>query len=188
MKTDSRKSFTLIELLVVIAIIAILASLVFPALHTVRNNARKSKAKTECLSLMTAIINFETEFSCWPANATGSSDVLVTGADYVKMCKILAGENSKKTVFFEAGMGYDESKGFLDPWNRPYQVALDVDFDGILKENSIPAIKAVNSVNGRSGQNLRSKVFVYSFGVYENDGNASNVSELAKKKKLIISQ
>ena len=52
MKTDSRKRFTLIELLVVITIIGILASLVFPALHTVRNNARKTKAKTECLALM----------------------------------------------------------------------------------------------------------------------------------------
>ena len=72
MKTSSKR-FTLIELLVVIAIIGILAGLVFPALGVVRNNAKKSKASSECQSLKTAIIMYESEFSCWPANASGST-------------------------------------------------------------------------------------------------------------------
>ena len=185
MKTSSSKRFTLIELLVVIAIIGILAGLVFPALGTVRNSAKKSKASSECQGLKTAIVMYESEFSCWPANVSG--DALVNGSDYVEMCKILTGKNSKKTVFFEVGVGYDENKGILDPWGRPYQVALDGDYDNVLKEASIPAIKAVNSVNGRSGQNLRSRVAVYSFGVNENDNNSSDVNTLAKKKKLVTS-
>ena len=108
MKTSSVKRFTLIELLVVIAIIGILAGLVFPALGTVRNNAKKSKASTECMSLKSAIVMYESEFSCWPANVSGSTDALVNGSDYVKMCKILTGENAKKMVFYEVGVGYDE--------------------------------------------------------------------------------
>ena len=185
MKTSSVKRFTLIELLVVIAIIGILAGLVFPALGTVRNSAKKSKASSECQGLKAAIVMYESEFSCWPANV--SSDSLVSGSDYVEMCKILTGKNSKKTVFFEVGVGYDENKGILDPWGRPYQVALDGDYDNLLSESKIPAIKAVNSVNGRSGQNLRSRVAVYSFGVNENENNSSDVNTLAKKKKLVTS-
>ncbi len=187
MKTSSVKRFTLIELLVVIAIIGILAGLVFPALGTVRNNAKKSKASTECMSLKSAIVMYESEFSCWPANVSGSADALVNGSDYVKMCKILTGENAKKMVFYEVGVGYDDNKGILDPWGRPYQVALDVDFDGIIKESNIPAVKEVNSVNGRSGQNLRSRVAVYSFGVSENEKDSSSIPTLAKKKKLVTS-
>ena len=187
MKNSSVKRFTLIEILVVIAIIGILAGLVFPALGTVRNNAKKSKASTECMSLKSAIVMYESEFSCWPASVSGSSDALVNGGDYVEMCKILTGKNSKKMVFYEVGVGYDESKGILDPWGRPYQVALDADFDNVLSESKIEAVREVNKNNGRNGQNLRSRVAVYSFGVNENEKDSSNIPTLAKKKKLVTS-
>ena len=183
---NSSKRFTLIELLVVIAIIGILAGLVFPALGVVRNNAKKSKASSECQSLKTAIIMYESEFSCWPAKVSGSSDALVSSSEYVDMCKVLTGENSKKMVFYEVGVGYDESKGILDPWGRPYQVILDVDYDGKIK-NTVEAVSAVNKVNGRTGQDLRTKVGVYSFGVVENDKIATDINKLASKKKLVIS-
>lgn len=179
MKTTSCKRFTLIELLVVIAIIGILAGLVFPALGTVRNNAKKSKASSECQAMKTAIVMYESEFSCWPGTV-GSKDGLVT--NYVEMCKILTGKNSKKTVFFEVGVGYDENKGILDPWGKPYQVILDADYDGKI-DNSVQAVKEVNGVNNRSGQDLRTKVAVYSYG----DQNETDLSKLAKSKKLVIS-
>ena len=181
MKTSSRKRFTLIELLVVIAIIAILAGLIFPALGTVRNNARKSKASSECLSLKAAITLYESEFSCWPTKSA-SSDGLVDGGDYVTMCKILTGDNTKKMVFYEVGVGYDESKGFLDPWGKPYNVILDNDFDGKIK-NSVAVVNAVNSASGRSGQDLRVRVGVFSYGDY----NSTDLTKLAKSKKLVTS-
>ena len=185
MKTSSKR-FTLIELLVVIAIIGILAGLVFPALGVVRNNAKKSKASSECQSLKTAIIMYESEFSCWPAKVSGSKDALVGSTEYVDMCKVLTGENSKKMVFYEVGVGYDEKKGILDPWGRPYQVILDVNFDDKI-DNSIQAVSEVNSVNGRSGQDLRTKVAVYSFGVDEKDKDSDSLKNLASRKKLVIS-
>ena len=184
MKTSSIKRFTLIELLVVIAIIGILAGLVFPALGTVRNNAKKSKASSECQSMKTAIIMYESEFSCWPAKVSG--DALVSSSEYPEMCEMLTGENSKKMVFYEVGVGYNESKGILDPWGRPYQVILDGDYDGKIK-NTVEAVSAVNKVNGRTGQDLRTKVGVYSFGVVENDKIATDINKLASKKKLVIS-
>ena len=177
MKTASSKRFTLIELLVVIAIILILAGLVFPALGTVRNNAKKSRANTECQSLKTALIMYESEFSCWPA--TASKDGVVS--NYKDMCNYLVGENGKKMVFYEVGVGYDKTKGILDPWGKPYQVILDFDFDGQI-DSSVSAVSAVNSANGRSG-NLRAKVGVYSYG----DQKETDLTKLAKNKKLVIS-
>ena len=186
MKTSSKR-FTLIELLIVIAIIGILAGLVFPALGTVRNNAKRSKASTECQSLKTAIIMYESEFSCWPAKVSGSADSLLDSSEYIGMCKALTGENAKKTVFYEVGVGYDETKGILDPWGRPYQVMLDVDYDGKIKDGSnTKAVSAVNKANGRTGD-LRTKVAVYSFGVEERDKIATDLDKLATKKKLVIS-
>jgi len=155
-------------------------------LRTVFNeNARRSRATMECQSLYTAIVAYEGEYSCWPANI-GSSDALVSGDDYIGMCKILTGDNSAKKVFYEAG-GYDEKTGILDPWDRPYQVVLDGNYDNIISENSIPAVKAVNKVAGRSGQNLRKKAAVYSFGVYEDDKIANDITKLAEEKKLVTS-
>ena len=154
-------------------------------MSTVRENARKSKANSECQCLKAAIVMYEAEFCCWPANI-GTADGLVNGAEYVKMCKILVGENSAKKVYFEAGVGYDENKGFLDPWGRPYQVALDGNYDQKLSE-TVPVIKAVNSASGRSGQDLRIRVAVYSFGVFEDDKLANDLTNLAKKKKLVTS-
>ena len=182
MKTSSSKRFTLIELLVVIAIIGILAGLVFPALGTVRNNAKKSKANSECQSMKTAIIMYESEFSTWPVKMSGSKDAVVDGSNYIEMCKVLTGKNSKKTVFYEVGVGYDESKGFLDPWGKPYNVILDNDFDGKIK-NSVAVVNAVNSANGRSGQDLRVRVGVFSYGDY----NSTDLAKLAKSKKLVTS-
>ena len=142
MKTSSKR-FTLIELLVVIAIIGILAGLVFPALGTVRNNAKKSKANSECQSMKTAIIMYESEFSTWPVKMSGSKDAVVDGSNYIEMCKVLTGKNSKKTVFYEVGVGYDENKGILDPWGRPYQVILDVNFDNQISSSVVQVVSSI---------------------------------------------
>ena len=125
MKTSSCKRFTLIEMLVVIAIISILAGLVFPALGLARQNAKKSKANSECQSLKTAIIMYESEFSCWPAKPGTEGNALNDG-DYKTLCRMLTGENGKKMMFYEVGMGYDDTKNMiLDPWGNPYEVRID---------------------------------------------------------------
>ena len=177
MKTSSCKRFTLIELLVVIAIILILAGLVFPALGTVRNNAKKSRANTECQSLKTALIMYESEFSCWPA--TGSKDGYVT--NYKEMCELLTGQNGKKMVFYEVGVGYDKSQGILDPWGKPYRVILDFDFNG--KIDGVSDVGTINKAYGRNDSDIRSKVAVYSYG----DKDKTNVSDLATSRKIVIS-
>ena len=175
MKTSSCKRFTLIEMLVVIAIIVILAGLVFPALGLARQNAKKSKANSECQSLKTAIIMYESEFSCWPGKPSGEGTPLSSG-EYLSMCKMLTGGNGKKMMFYEVGMGYEESKGILDPWGNQYQVILDTDFDGkIANKGDVATI---------AGKELRTRVAVFSFGVDRKKDNTS-LANLAKNKKLV---
>ena len=175
MKTSSCKRVTLIEMLVVIAIISILAGLVFPALGLARQNAKKSKANSECQSLKTAIIMYESEFSCWPVKASGEGSALNDG-DYKMLCRMLTGENGKKMMFYEVGVGFEESKGILDPWGNQYQVILDTDFDGKISNKG--------DVSTIAGKELKTRVVVFSFGV-DRTKDKTTLDKLAKNKKFV---
>ena len=62
-----RSGFTLVELLVVIGIIAILVSLLLPAVNATREAARTSSCRNNIRQVAHAIINYETSFGRLPS-------------------------------------------------------------------------------------------------------------------------
>jgi prepilin-type N-terminal cleavage/methylation domain-containing protein/prepilin-type processing-associated H-X9-DG protein len=71
-KARTRAGFTLIELLVVIAIIAILVSLLMPAVQSAREAARRTQCKNNLRQLGIAALNFESAQRQMPPSGEGT--------------------------------------------------------------------------------------------------------------------
>ncbi len=69
-----RRAFTLVELLVVIAIIAILASLLLPAIVGAKTKAKIAQTKTEMANLAVAVRTYENDYSRNPMPAKLAED------------------------------------------------------------------------------------------------------------------
>lgn len=181
-KFRKRRGFTLVELLVVIAIIAVLAAAGFSGGAAAMNRARKVTAQAAATSIASSVEQFYSEYSRLP----GTAARVETDSNGRAFLQILTGqdenENPRKIRFLSMkegkktgsggrdGIVYEDSgavRGIYDPWQRPYVVLLDQDYEEQINV-SIPQVSGANTT--LRGQ----RVAVYSLGVREPGDAKSN--------------
>ena len=134
-----QSGFTLIELLVVISIIAILASLSIPVVGRAIESARRAQANTEVSSLATAIRAYYNEYSRFPQQGEGIGEYIDGNGELMNILRAINGpgnvnhaNNRRRIVFMEIAersLSEGSPADFVDPWDDPYRVVVDINFD-----------------------------------------------------------
>ena len=103
------RGFTLIELLVVIAIMAILVSLLLPAVQQAREAARRTQCKNNLKQIGLAVHNYHDTYTVLPNSEVGGTGSLSKASAFVSILPYL-----EQTNIFTL---YNSSLGNSDPMN-----------------------------------------------------------------------
>ena len=141
---NGQRGFTLVEMMVVVAIIGILVSVTLPMVGRMVEAARRTTARTDLTSLVAAIRGYHSEYGRFPLEAAEWID------DNRELLNVLRArprignmgpphsQNPRRIVFLNVSDGslsrtgnqVDPDPNFIDPWGRPYRIALDRNFTG----------------------------------------------------------
>ena len=157
-RTGCRKQgFTLIELLVVIGIIALLAAIIIPTLNGAFGSAKKARAMQQCKDLQGACQNYFAQYNRMPVpqgtkHGAGDKGYAQDNKDVVDILILADGlknrevVNSKGIRFLDMDAktleNYGKSGEFRDPWDNPYEIYLDMDFDDRIDASGLDEIRA----------------------------------------------
>ncbi len=192
--TRSAQGFTLIELLTVIAIIAVLMGLLFGAMGGVKDSGNKTKAKNDLLQIITATKAYYTEYGRYPLATTEVTDTLfgAGGTTNDNLFNVLRANgqgrdnpandnlNPRRIVFLEAPLAKatlqrggiipdsEANAGqFFDPWGTGYYIAIDGDYDNVVKAAS-------HAYSDTSFANVNTGVIAWSYGKDKKQGTAGD--------------
>jgi len=161
-----KNGFTLIELITVIAIILILMGLLFPAMSSVREAAKKVQARNDIMNIVTAVKAYYTEYGQYPVDSTVSNnnDTFFGGSNTNDLLfnVLRSGSstilNPRGIIFIEvpsvktpsspkSGIGTTTGAGqYYDPWGTPYLIVVDTNYDNLIT-NPYSANAGSNSVS-----------------------------------------
>ena len=109
---DSRRGFTLIELLVVVAVVAILVSLLLPAVQQAREAARKAQCLNNLRQIGVALHNYESVAGVLPPSFVIDEDPEKSGGQWsvqVRLLPFLEQLNLEELVDFDVAYGGDDA-------------------------------------------------------------------------------
>jgi prepilin-type N-terminal cleavage/methylation domain-containing protein len=188
---EGRRAFTIVELLVVILIIGILVAFLFPAFQGVLERAKKVQAKNDLTQIVTAVNAFYTEYGRYPidpAAPIADASYGATGATYTndKLFDVLRNIttdsltttlNPRQIVFISppnvtngatprSGIGTTTSIGqYFDPWGTAYNVAIDGNYNNIVKAPAYTDLTPTYATDPTSGDvGVRTGVIAWSLG------------------------
>ena len=184
-------AFTLVELLVVILIIAVLLGLAFPVFQGVLDGAKKVQAKNDVTQIVTAVNAFYTEYGRYPidsaapiadasygsAGATYTNDKLFDVLRNITTDSLTSTLNPRQIVFISppnvknganprSGIGTTTSTGqYFDPWGTAYNVAIDGNYNNIVKAPAYTDLTPTYATDTTSGDiGVRTGVIAWSLG------------------------
>jgi prepilin-type N-terminal cleavage/methylation domain-containing protein len=102
-KRTRARGFTLIELLVVIAIIAILVSLLLPAVQQAREAARRTQCRNNLKQIALAVHNYHDVFNLFPATEVGGTGTLARASAFVAILPYL--EQTSAFTLYNPSLG-----------------------------------------------------------------------------------
>jgi prepilin-type N-terminal cleavage/methylation domain-containing protein len=168
-------AFTLLELMVVIAIVVVLAGLLFPAVQSILDRAKKVQAKNDLSQIVTAVNAFYTEYGRYPTDQTTDAAATCGGSTSSKVLfdelrAKTASFNTRRIIFISppedstqtSPKGKIGSDGqFHDPWGTAYLVRMDANYD-----NNVDNAYTDGSAGGDLSANyaLRLGVIAWSLG------------------------
>jgi prepilin-type N-terminal cleavage/methylation domain-containing protein len=188
----NRNGFTLLELLVVIAIIAVLAGLLFPAVQSVLERAKKVQAKNDLTQIVTAVNAFYTEYGQSPLVGTVSTPDTTYGASgnnsgalFNELRAKTSSLNTRQIQFISPSEDATQTspKGkigsdnqFHDPWGNAYVIRIDADYDNQVSN-------PYNSNTGAGPDKIRQGIIAWSVGKdtqigSKNDKNFANSDDV----------
>ncbi len=127
----ARLGMTLVEMMVVIVVIAVLFSIMMPAIGRLRQRANHADAEATAAVLRDAIMQYHFEYGVWPIDydSIPSGDDVVTYISNNHEVFDYMEEENPKGIPFVYIEDYDtdpDTGSIIDPWGEPYEIEFDL--------------------------------------------------------------